>query len=539
MSIYNPSPTPDLSAYLKLDQTTPQTTVGTFTFRNIVVSSVVQTDLLNGIADNSNYLSYDDITGALKIGDPDYFYNGTRLTISQVAGVGITANSKFTASSLVKSGGTSSQFLKADGSVDSTAYAPTSTYVPYTGATTNVDLGTHNLTTTGLGTFGSMLVGTVGLSSSYRFSVSGTAATDAMSADIGVNLNQVAYPSTAGCLTTALVAGGSNLEIGTYKYIVTYTTALGETQAYSGAEYRNSYIEPAGITVTTDAGNRKVLVTIPVSPDYRVTGRKIYRTKVGGALSVVFLLVNVTNNVTTTYTDDIADGSLTGVQGAGYLRGNTTNKFITLNGDKLMGFDYAFTTLGKFAGNALTTGYNFTAVGHNAGMSVTSGANNTCIGDSAGASITTGVENTTVGQFAMYYGTGNYNTAIGRLALFTKTSGSNNTALGYYAGAANVNTSNGVFLGSQAGQYETAGNKLFIDSLDRTNEAGGRAKSLIYGVFATTVNAQTLNINGVFFPLASTTAAAPAYALGGMYFDTTLNKLRIGGATTWETVTSI
>ena len=36
-----------------------------------------------------------------------------------------------------------------------------------------------------------------------------------------------------------------------------------------------------------------------------------------------------------------------------------------------------------------------------------------------------------------------------------------------------------------------------------------------------------------------TTANAPAYVKGGIYFDTTLNKLRIGGATAWETVTSV
>jgi hypothetical protein len=35
-----------------------------------------------------------------------------------------------------------------------------------------------------------------------------------------------------------------------------------------------------------------------------------------------------------------------------------------------------------------------------------------------------------------------------------------------------------------------------------------------------------------------TTAGAPAYAMGALYYDTTLNKLRVGGATTWETVTS-
>ena len=36
-----------------------------------------------------------------------------------------------------------------------------------------------------------------------------------------------------------------------------------------------------------------------------------------------------------------------------------------------------------------------------------------------------------------------------------------------------------------------------------------------------------------------TTAAAPAYTAGGIYFDTTLNKVRIGGASAWETVTSV
>jgi hypothetical protein len=34
------------------------------------------------------------------------------------------------------------------------------------------------------------------------------------------------------------------------------------------------------------------------------------------------------------------------------------------------------------------------------------------------------------------------------------------------------------------------------------------------------------------------TASAPAYAKGRMYFDTTLNKARIGGATAYETITS-
>jgi hypothetical protein len=54
------------------------------------------------------------------------------------------------AGSFVKAGGTSTQFLKADGSVDSNTYLTTgsaaATYVPYTGATADVNLGTHDLT---------------------------------------------------------------------------------------------------------------------------------------------------------------------------------------------------------------------------------------------------------------------------------------------------------------------------------------------------------------------------------------------------------
>lgn len=43
----------------------------------------------------------------------------------------------------------------------------------------------------------------------------------------------------------------------------------------------------------------------------------------------------------------------------------------------------------------------------------------------------------------------------------------------------------------------------------------------------------------VFLPIKATTLLAPTYVLGGVYFDTTLNKLRVGGATTWETLTSV
>ena len=61
----------------------------------------------------------------------------------------------------------------------------------------------------------------------------------------------------------------------------------------------------------------------------------------------------------------------------------------------------------------------------------------------------------------------------------------------------------------------------------------------------TSVKALTLSgdksaaFTGVIFPQQAPTSIAPSYVIGGIYFDTTLNKLRVGGASGWETVTSI
>ena len=82
----------------------------------------------------------------------------TRFTFERTTG-NLIATGNVTANSFIKSGGTSSQFLKADGSVDSSTYLTTgtasSTYVPYTGAAANVDLGVYNLTSSAVNVNGS------------------------------------------------------------------------------------------------------------------------------------------------------------------------------------------------------------------------------------------------------------------------------------------------------------------------------------------------------------------------------------------------
>lgn len=99
-----------------------------------------------------------------------------------------------------------------------------------------------------------------------------------------------------GSAPTLALAAGTSLGIGVYKYEVTFQSPDGETLPGTSA------------TITTTSGNQVVSLTaIPTGPT-GTTGRKIYRTAVGG--SAFLLVTTIADNTTTTYTDTTADGSL-------------------------------------------------------------------------------------------------------------------------------------------------------------------------------------------------------------------------------------
>jgi hypothetical protein len=153
------------------------------------------------------------------------------------------------------------------------------------------------------------------------------------------------------------------------------------------------------------------------------------------------------------------------------------------------------TASGMFALNRNTTGEGNTANGYGALDVNTTGTGNTATGRSVLSSNTTGNGNTANGSYALISNaTGNGNTAIGYESLWKNSDGNNNVGIGMGAGYSANGTGN-VFLGSQAGYYETGSNKLFIDNSPRLNEADGREKALIYGVFAVTPADQKLTIN--------------------------------------------
>jgi uncharacterized phiE125 gp8 family phage protein len=109
-------------------------------------------------------------------------------------------------------------------------------------------------------------------------------------------------------LISPAVAG--NVDNGAHRYLATFVTAAGETQAGTPS---------AAVTVADKTVNGKVTVSAIPLGGSAVTARKLYRTTAGG--STYLLLATLADNTTTSYTDNIADASL----GAGAPSTNTTD----------------------------------------------------------------------------------------------------------------------------------------------------------------------------------------------------------------------
>lgn len=120
--------------------------------------------------------------------------------------------------------------------------------------------------------------------------------------------NQEPAPSAPTAALASPAAPG-NVDNGAHRWLVTYVTADGETQAG---------VVSSAVTVADKTVNGQVALTgIPIG-GASVTARKIYRTAAGG--STYMLLATIANNTATTYTDNISDSAL----GAGAPTTNTT-----------------------------------------------------------------------------------------------------------------------------------------------------------------------------------------------------------------------
>lgn len=86
-------------------------------------------------------------------------------------------------------------------------------------------------------------------------------------------------------------------------------------------------------------------------------------------------------------------------------------------------------------------------------------------------------------------------------------------------------------------QSSTAGSTDLL--INRTETVLGSGSHKFIDLQVGGVSLLRINNQGVIELRQAATASAPTYVKGGLYFDTTLNKLRVGGSVGWETVTSV
>ena len=258
--------------------------------------------------------------GSTATGDWDLGVNDFSATNGDFSGyltvggnVGIGTDSPSEKLDVVGNGTFSGTLVASNLSGSNTGDQDLSGYVPYIGATCSVNL--NNKTLVNVNALG---VGTD--TPSYDVDVMGTGATSIVNSNNGFRTLTVDNPS--GGFGTRTVQDGGSLEASKlYYYQITYVTAVGETA---------SYPNQSG-TVTTTATDKSVLLEgLPVSSDYRVITKNIYRTK-ADASQYTYYLVDSIPNATTSYLDTKADESLD-TDKQSYFRDNTTSIFLK-NGD--------------------------------------------------------------------------------------------------------------------------------------------------------------------------------------------------------------
>ena len=168
---------------------------------------------------------------------------------------------------------------------------------------------------------------------------------------------------------------------GIYYYSVTFVTALGETSPWPGTAIA---VSPTAQMVNVSS--------IPIGPN-GVIARRIYRTKASSPdPKDYYLLTTITDNTTTTFTDNTADALL----GLPANWGDTNRDFLTYSNDTVARYSLTSTSVGKLV-FTVNTGYACVAVGNNSQQFLTTGRRNTSVGVYALQNATTAQRNTVVG----------------------------------------------------------------------------------------------------------------------------------------------
>jgi hypothetical protein len=454
------------------------------------LSGIYAQNSINGFtgiigAENYGGLFYDTDLGFLYATDSSYFlrgqtpasedvftvdYSGNIVTTGTIESTSLliddTTNSftgEFGYLSALGAGGFS--FSTDDGSLFATTEAGSGNAVfGFTGDMVLVDdtfsdyasIQLKDATGTGTSNFSKGLFSSVGIGATktnpaYDLDVGGVSATDIVNSDSGYRTLLVTRPTFVNGNLALITGEGGNLDASaTYHYSVTFVTNVGETNIQSGSA-----------SIATTASDRKVRVTVPVSPDYRVTSRKIYRSVGGGGQYANYLIATIADNTTTTYDDNIAD---TTAGTNSYFKDNTTVKWLS-GSSTFMTAGSNNTRFGIDAGRDAATGGRNSFFGQQCFFYIKNGNDNVGVGGGVGY-LSNPTSSVGVGQYA--YGAQSENStvsqsvAIGYQALFgvydaTNRNVTGTTAVGYQAGSRGYTQASSLFGTSAGGRLDGSG----------------------------------------------------------------------------------
>jgi hypothetical protein len=348
------------------------------------------------------------------------------------------------ASSFIKSGGSSSQYLMADGSVSS---GPSGGVTTISGGTTGL---TPSSATSGVVTLAGTLAAANGGTGQSTYATG-----DILYASAANTLSKLTIGSTGTVLTvnSGVPSWGSNglyslngITSGTHS-LTTGVTGTDFNISSSGSTHTFN-IPDAGATSTT-----RGLVSINAQTFY---GAKTFNSDI---VANGYTIGTGRNNVSL----NLAIGS------SNFATNATGNANIAI-GISTMSNNYSgqfSTAVGHYALSSNSTGKNNNAFGYYA-LYGGYGSYNTAIGDSAITSNGTSILNTAVGNSSMKSNTsGSFNTAVGNNSLLTNTTGTYNTAIGVDANVGANNLINATAIGANA--TVTASNTIQLGNTSVTS----------------------------------------------------------------------
>jgi hypothetical protein len=408
--------------------------------------------------------------------------NGEGLYINKTSGTGNAATivGTLNATTLVKSGGTSTQYLMADGTTSTltnpvTGTGTTNTIPKFTGAST---LGNSLITDNGTFVGINKANPTIGLDV-----VSGGASTANFAhspASGGINVHNTTALAFARSAQVRLVNGttffgasdrswqiiNNGASATASSYILQYfdgsnfferfridsagRTGIGASSPAYNLDITGTLRNTTGAAFATSSGN--VLIgTTTDGGSYKLDVQGALRNTTGAAFATASGNVGVgTASPSASFKLDVVGGDI-------LVRGLRVGRGLKDDGTN--------TALGANALNSTSTASSSTGIGNAALQNLTTGIRNTAVGSDAGASVSTSSTNTFVGfQSGNQTTTGGANISIGSEAMFSNVTGINNTVIGT-AAMYGLKTSNNIALGINAGRFVAPGTTTAADSV--------------------------------------------------------------------------